>query len=44
MSQRTFSHSLIPLEAFKNIFFLRPEIDIFPKGRTRVFGKKITNF
>ena len=40
MSQRTFSHSLIPLEALKKIFFLRHEIDIFPKGRTRVFGKK----
>ena len=40
MSQGTFSDTLIPLEAFKRTFFLRPKIDIFPKGRSRVFGQK----
>ena len=40
MSQGTFSDTLIPLEAFKRIFFLRPKIDIFPKFRSRVFGQK----
>ena len=44
MSQRTFSDTLIPLEAFKRIFFLRPKINIFPKVRTRVFGQILPNF
>ena len=29
MSQETFSETLIPLEAFKRIFVLRPKIDFF---------------
>ena len=44
-SQGTFSDTLIPLEAFKRIFFLRPKgifvlsskIDFFPRGRFRGF-------
>ena len=40
MYKGTFSNTLIQLEAFKRIFFLRPKIDIFPKGRSRVFGQK----
>ena len=41
MSQRTFSDTL---EALKKIFFLRPKIEIFLKGRTRVFGQILPNF
>ena len=44
MSQRTFSDTPIPWEAFKGIFFLRPKIDIFAKGRTKVFGQILPNF
>ena len=40
MSQGTFSDTLIPFEAFKRIFFLRPKIVIFPEGRSRVLGQK----
>ena len=44
MSQGTFSNTLNRLEAFKRIFFLRPKIDFFPRGRSKVFGKKLPDF
>ena len=44
MSQETFSVALIRLEAFKRTFFLSPKIDFFPRGWSRVFGQKLSNF
>ena len=44
MSQGMFSDTLIRLEAFKRILFLRPKIDFFPSGRSRDFGQKLSNF
>ena len=40
MSQGTFSDTLFRLEAFKRIFFFRPKIDFFPRGKSMVFGQK----
>ena len=44
MCQRTFSDTLIRLEAFKTIFVLRPKLDFFPRGRSNVFDQKRPNF
>ena len=40
MSQGPFSDTPIRLEAFKRIFVFRPEIEFFPTGKSRPFGKK----
>ena len=39
MSQGTFSVTMIRLEAFKRVFVLRPKIDFFSRGRSRVLVK-----
>ena len=40
MSQGMFPDTMIGLEAFKRIFVLRPKIDFFPKGKSRIFVQK----
>ena len=44
MSHGTYSDTLFQLEAFKRIFVVRPNIDFLLRGRSRVLGKKWTNF
>ena len=44
MSQGTFLHTLIRLEAFHRILVFRPKIDLFPRGYSIVFGQKLPNF
>ena len=39
MSQGTFSHTLVRLEAFNRIFVFRPKIDFFPRVRPRFLAK-----
>ena len=41
MSQGMFSDTLIRLEALKRIFVFRPKIDVFPRGRSRVFNQNL---
>ena len=40
MSQGTFVDTLIPLEAFKRIVVFCPKMELFPKGKSMVFGQK----
>ena len=44
MSQRSFTDTLIPFEAFNRIFVFRTEIDFFPRGNSIAFGQKRPNF
>ena len=44
MSQRSFSDTLIRLEDFKRIFVFCPKIVFFPRGKSMVFGQKMTKF
>ena len=44
MFQGTSWATLFRLEPFKRIFVFRPKIDFFPKGKSMIFGQKLTKF
>ena len=44
MSQGTYWDTLIRLEGFKRIFVFGQNLDVFPRGKSRVFGQKLPNF
>ena len=44
MSHGTFSDTLIRMDAFKRIFVFGPKIDFLPKGKSMLFGEKMTIF